>query len=207
MLLRALSWLLLGVVSTVHAEEPRYWIGDRLWLGVYADSSLSSPNIATVPSGTAVEVQEERSDRVKIQAETGEIGWIRKRYLVAEPPYAVQLNDAEIELEQQIKSNQDMSVRLSELNDVESTIKTLQEELETVTAQQQVLHQENRELLEKSQKSPFSWPQNGQQLMLWASVFWPLLLAPIPLMLLAYLIGSARVKGRIRRRFHGMHIE
>lgn len=185
--LRNLTLICLMLFAGIlHAEE-QYWIGDRLWLGMYADETLQSPSIATLPSGTELTLLEEKGENVKIETNNGQQGWVRKRYLVNEPPYKVQIDQLQTELEA-LKNQQP---QVEEIPETEIDIEAIEQPLKQTIAQ---LKNENQRL--NNQK-----PSNNKNIYIVFAV------GLVSIAIIFYLIGGARVKSRLRQRFHGMNIE
>ena len=86
------------------------YVTDRILLGVHQEAAEASVVIATIPSGTAVDVLERSDDFVKIKLADGKQGWVSGGYLKPEKPASAELDGAYA----QLKQAQDTAKKLSE---------------------------------------------------------------------------------------------
>lgn len=135
----------LFICGTAFAET--LYVTDRILLGVHQDAAETSLVIATIPSGSAVQVLERGTDFVKIQLADGKQGWVSSHYLKPDKPASVQLDAVSAQLDAanaQLKQAQDTvkklndeitkrdretQVRQDEISNDKSTIKELQKKL------------------------------------------------------------------------------
>lgn len=97
--------LILSAALSAWADT-RY-VSDRLIISMREGSSPVDPAVAFIVAGTPVEVLEEADDHLLIRIADGKEGWVKKKYIVAERPKSMVINEMKIkieELEKQIES-------------------------------------------------------------------------------------------------------
>jgi SH3 domain protein len=126
--------------NTTFAFGETLYVTDRILLGVHQDAAENSMVIATIPSGTAVNVLEHSDDFIKIQLADGKQGWVSGGYLKPEKPATAELDAAYAKLKQaqdtakslsdQLdKKERESQVRQDEISNDKNTIKELQKKL------------------------------------------------------------------------------
>lgn len=139
MKLRIIAFLSVLIFSGSAIAETLY-VTDRILLGVHQDAAETSTVIATIPSGTAVEVLERGDDFIKIQLADGKQGWVSSGYLKPQKPATAELDAAYAQLKQAQdtvkklndelnKKERESQVRQDEISNDKSTIKELQKKL------------------------------------------------------------------------------
>ncbi len=73
------------------AEEEVRYVTDTLRLRLYAEPDGASTTLRTLKSGDALTVLETRGRYARVRTEAGEEGWVKRTYLVKEPPAAQRL--------------------------------------------------------------------------------------------------------------------
>ncbi|MBI1423997.1 MAG: TIGR04211 family SH3 domain-containing protein [Gammaproteobacteria bacterium] len=127
------------LISNIALAETLY-VTDRILLGVHQDPAENSTVIATIPSGTAVDVLERSDDFVQIKLADGRQGWVSAAYLKADKPATAQLDAASAQLKQaqdavkkltddMSKKDRELQVRQDEISNDKSTIAELQKKL------------------------------------------------------------------------------
>jgi len=122
------------------ARAETLYVTDRIQLGVHQEALEASPVIATVPSGTALQVLERGDGFIKVQLADGKQGWVSSGYLKQQKPATAELDAAYAQLKQaqdnvkklndQLnKMERDSQVRQDEISNDKSTIKELQKKL------------------------------------------------------------------------------
>ena len=74
--------IFLVLTPVVHAET--VYVIDELKIGLHKDSTIDSPIIKLIPSGTALSVIERDNDLVKVEEAGGTHGWINSKYVISE---------------------------------------------------------------------------------------------------------------------------
>ena len=116
------------------------YVTDRILLGVHQDAAETSTIIATIPSGTALNVLERGDDFIKVQTSDGKQGWVSAGYLTQNKPASAQLDSLNSQLQQaqasakQLsaeldKRDRDSQTRRDEIANAQATIKELQAKL------------------------------------------------------------------------------
>jgi SH3 domain protein len=140
MKLRKIAFLSAMLMFTSTAFAETLYVTDRILLGVHQDAAESSMVIATIPSGTAVDVLERSDDFIKIKLADGKQGWVSGGYLKPEKPATAELDAAYAKLKQaqdtakslsdQLdKKERESQVRQDEISNDKNTIKELQKKL------------------------------------------------------------------------------
>lgn len=94
----ALLLLLLPVRGPLAATETRY-VSDQLLLEVRAEPDPAAAAEATLPTGTPVEVLEQRDGMARIHAADGTEGWVDSAFLMGEQPARLRLLTTEDRLQ------------------------------------------------------------------------------------------------------------
>jgi SH3 domain protein len=139
MKLRIIALLSALIFSTTAIAETLY-VTDRILLGVHQEAAEASMVIATIPSGTAVQVLERGDDFIKIQLADGKQGWVSSGYLKPQKPATAQLDAANAQLKQaqdtvkklndELKKRaRESQVRQDEISNDKNTIKELTKKL------------------------------------------------------------------------------
>jgi SH3 domain protein len=122
--------------GTIAFAETLY-VTDRILLGIHQEAAEASTLIATIPSGTAVDVLERGDDFIKIKTADGKQGWVSRNYLKPEKPATAELDAAYAQLKQAQETAKKLSddldkrerenqARRDELSNAQATIKELQ---------------------------------------------------------------------------------
>lgn len=138
-IVRSFLITLLVVMTTASQAETQY-VTDRIELNVHQSADADSPVIATLLSGTTVEVMQEENGFKRVQMENGNEGWMQASYLVSRQPAAVAYGDltekhAQVEQALQEKTEQldkverELQVRRDELSNAKTTIQELKKQL------------------------------------------------------------------------------
>lgn len=150
-ILLATSVLLLGICPAY--AETRY-ISDQLVVTVRSNKTSSYDILATLVTGSPIEILEEDPTYVKVKTTKGVVGYIKKQYVTKEIPKAVQLAELEkqkSELERQLKSQQMQYQDTSGLaTSSQATIDQLTSELEQTQKQLDRVQQDYLKLEQRS---------------------------------------------------------
>lgn len=126
--------------TSVSLRAETLYVTDRILLGVHQDAAETSMVIATIPSGTSVNVLDRSDDFVKIRLTDGKEGWVSGGYLKKEKPAAAELDALNAQLKKEQENSQklgddldkmerEVQVRRDELSNAKTTIKELQKAL------------------------------------------------------------------------------
>ena len=108
------------------AQAKTAYVTDRLQLGVHQQPDTSDKPFTKIKSGERVEMLEENRYHARVKIPDGRTGWVKKTYLVEEPPAVLQLA--------QVKSARDRAVTALEsleagLADREARVAGIEQEL------------------------------------------------------------------------------
>jgi len=81
------------LTTIAHAET--VYVIDELKIGLHEDSTIDSPIIKLVPSGTSLSVIERDNDLIHVQEAGGTKGWINSKYVVADKPGKSRITELE----------------------------------------------------------------------------------------------------------------
>jgi len=135
----ALMFLMLAAgLPLAHAESA--YVVDRILLGVHSGPAEENPLIASVPSGTQLEILQRGEAFSRVRLPDGKTGWIMSSYLVPDKPAAAQLDEAlatQKQLQASLKSLQtqlakkerEVQVRRDELSNARTTIRDLKKRI------------------------------------------------------------------------------
>jgi SH3 domain protein len=138
--MRSLSLILLLLaagLSLVHAESA--YVVDRVLLGVHSGPAEENPLIASVPSGTRLEILQRGEAFSQVRLPDGKTGWIMSSYLMQDKPATAQLDEllakhkqliANLKSmqEQMAKKERELQVRRDELSNARTTIRDLKKQ-------------------------------------------------------------------------------
>jgi hypothetical protein len=87
-----------AVVPSIRAET--LYVIEQLVVNVNSAPDATGQRVATIKSGSAVEVLERHGDQVHVHLPNGTEGWVRKSYLSAEEPLQLRLDERNAEVQQ-----------------------------------------------------------------------------------------------------------
>lgn len=133
------STLIFLLFSSAAAAETLY-VTDRILLGIHQEAKETSPVIKTIPSGTAVTVEQQSDSFTKIKLADGTQGWVSKIYLIKQKPAVSEVDALAAQLkkyQQDIKKLSDdlvtkereVQIHRDELSNAKSNIKELKKAL------------------------------------------------------------------------------
>lgn len=93
----ALLWIL-GLASSLAGAETAY-VTDMLRLGIHNASDTSDRPFDNLVSGTPLEVLERVPNYARVRTQSGQEGWVKSAYLVAEKPAQARIAETEAEVE------------------------------------------------------------------------------------------------------------
>jgi uncharacterized protein YgiM (DUF1202 family) len=184
------------------------YVEDKLVLNVYAEADQSSPRIATIQTGDAVEALERSEKFVRVQLADGREGWVGASYLSEQPPAVVQLRELQSKQSQAgEEANAKLTAELAKLKKqnaaLEAEIASLkqalaasQEAAQAAAAPAPPVHVEN----EPAEPLPSSPPVAER------SSAWTWLLALIGAGAGGFAAGWQTLGKRVRARFGGVKV-
>lgn len=190
----ALSLLLFTSAS---AAETAY-VTDQLRLGIHEASDTSDAAFASLLSGEKVDVLQENIYYAQVKMQDGRTGWVRKNYLVKDPPAVAIVDDLTTERDDLAATAKRLQ---TEVIDAKTMLKELQAGLEsdsvearTEGAELRGLQKENNALAQRLETYDSSLPT------LWAAAL------AILTLLIGVWLGWWLTDYRSRRRHGGFRI-
>lgn len=130
--------LFTGYLMPLHAKV--MYVTDRFVLGVHTEPDEESPLLASISSGSSVEVLEENEGFNQVKLADGRVGWVSAGYLVNEEPSTTQLDTTmrQLELlkaklketdEKYKKRDHELQVRNDQLSNARTSIRELKNKL------------------------------------------------------------------------------
>ena len=93
-----LAALLLALLSMRGVAATAY-VSDELVLGVYAEQNSQGQRLATLHSGTSVEILAQNGDFTQVRLSDGTTGWVKSSFLTANEPAVVRIKQLQEELD------------------------------------------------------------------------------------------------------------
>lgn len=126
--------LLLAGLSLARAESA--YVVDRIKLGVHSQPTETAPLLASVPSGTRLEILQRRDGFSRVRLPDGKSGWVLSSFLAADKPASAQVDELlakqqqlaaslKAAREQLAKKDRELQVRRDELSNARTTIRDL----------------------------------------------------------------------------------
>ena len=189
--------VLLCLPNVSWAQETLY-VTDKLLLGLYAKPDTSSDSLATLVSGTPLQLLERGKYFTRVRTSDGVEGWVKSAYLVDDKPPRLMLDEAQ-------------AANASLTKQLQQTREELQSEKSAATQAKAQLQQTQSDRAERSARLAQLESRNHQlQQRLAAgeeSVPWYWLIATgVLCLLLGIWLGRAWIDYRIRRRHGGFRI-
>jgi SH3 domain protein len=97
-MLRRLAWIATLWACAATASAETLYVTDSLRLALYASEDMSDKPLLNLTSGAAVQVLERDASLARVRTATGEEGWVKATFLVAEKPARTRVAELEAEL-------------------------------------------------------------------------------------------------------------
>lgn len=142
--MRSLSYSLIVLLLFAGHLQPLQakvmYVTERILLGVHAEPDEESPLLASINSGSPVEVLEENEGFNQVKLSDGKIGWVSAGYLVNDEPATAQLDKIIKQLalstekqkatkEKLTKKDRELQVRNDQLSNARTSIRELKKKL------------------------------------------------------------------------------
>ncbi len=96
--MKRLAALLLALPSQYSGAATAY-VTDQLVLGVYSQQNQQGQHLATLHSGTSVEVLTANGDYSQVRLSDGTTGWVKSTYLTTQLPATAQIEQLQAQLD------------------------------------------------------------------------------------------------------------
>ena len=136
--------LLVILTTPAIAVEGIGYVTDHLRLTLFSEKGSGS-KIKTLESADVLDILEESREFLKVRTATGEVGWVKRHYIVTDPPGKLQ----EIELEQKLRGKESKIKSLESVLESKKIGESLREDYEK---QLVVANQENVQLFNDKQQ-------------------------------------------------------
>ncbi len=142
---------------SVQAETETVYISDTLRVGVRPEPDSRAIPIGVVMTGMKLEVLERQDNFIQIRTEKGLTGWIKDIYILEEAPAIIQLKQLRVR-----QANVSSS-----LEELQQTVKALEERNTSLSEQLEQLKVERSKLQSRLARDTHSQKQNSEQWIWW----------------------------------------
>lgn len=142
---------------SVQAETETVYISDTLRVGVRPEPDSRAIPIGVVMTGMELEVLERQDNFIRIRTEKGLTGWIKDIYILEEPPAIIQLKQLRVR-----QANVSSS-----LEELQQTVKALEERNTSLSEQLEQLKVERSNLQSRLARDTHSQEQNSEHWIWW----------------------------------------
>lgn len=206
--------LVVTAQDTANTEKDRQYVTDKLQLSIYQEATSQSKVLALLKSGDAVIVDELRGNYALVTAPDGERGWVKRGYLVIDPPATIQL------IEEREK-NVGLVGEIDKLANSKVIIETYEKDMDQMRGKFDLLEGEKstadeaivalqQELADKQLELDRKMENNepiAEVLLEILLRYWKIILPGfLALLLLCFLISKVIIESHIKARFHGIKI-
>ncbi len=204
------GWLILFLVvltKPVFALEGIGYVTDHLQLTLFSEKGTGS-KLKTLESADVLDILEESRNFLKVRTTTGEVGWVKRHYIVSEPPGQLKV----LELERVIRAKESKIATLEKVIENKKVGESLREDYEK---QLVIANQENVQLFNDKQQLTKKLDQASLEVRHLKSDlnkkprFHPLVIAALIAlvgMLIGIAIGWALHVRKLSKRFYGFKI-
>jgi len=204
------NFFLFGI-AFVHAQT--VYVTDEFEITMRTGPSVENKIIAMLPTGTKLEIIEEKEDWILVKGLAGSEGWILKRYASAETPKKVIIEHLQKKYKEALKNLETQTEKAltfeKENKELRNALKTRQEQLEKVKKDYTGLINESKDFLKlknehvtnladlrQATSELTQYRKENEELRLSTNVTW--FLSGAAVVIVSWLIGY--IMGKIRRR-------
>lgn len=191
-------FLLLLVIPFPGAAQDTLYVTDKLFLGLYPEADASGKALATLVSGTPLQILERAKYYTRVRTAEGTEGWVKSAYLVEEKPPRLLLEQLQAERDRLAEAlsgaREQLQAAQQRATGATDKLRDLESGEAQRTAALSTLETENRSLRARLDQQGFQVPLS-----------W-LLAAAALCLLLGLWGGYAWIDYRIRRRHGGFRI-
>ncbi len=142
---------------SAQADPDTVYISDTLRVGVRSEPDSRAIPIGVVMTGMKLEVLDRQDNFIRIRTEKGLTGWIKDIYALEKPPAVIQLK--------QLRASQAMVT--SGMEELQQTVKVLEETNTSLNEQLEQLKDERSELQLRLARYTNSQKQNSERWIWW----------------------------------------
>ncbi len=132
----AILLLSLWLPVAAHAIEGVGYVTDHLQLSMYAEKGGQGDKVKVLESGDVLDILETSGAYLHVRTATGEEGWVKKHYIVSDPPASLKV----LELEEKLKA-------------AGKKIESLEKKLESKKLGERLKDDYEKQLVEANQKN------------------------------------------------------
>ena len=208
----ALVALLVSVAQAQNIEskgtEVQY-VTDQLRLSLYAQADSQSNVIQLLSSGDKLIIAEVAGPYAKVTTPTGNIGWVKRGFLVSNPTSNILLKDVSKEnvlLKEELEKLNNSKIVLDQyevdMDEMSAKIELMEQDTKTADELIASLKQDIQVAMEKDKNKP-ALPA----LIKIGKAYWQYFgLLTLLIVLLSYLIGRKVTEANIKRKFQGIKV-
>jgi hypothetical protein len=185
--MRGCAWVLMLLASGAWADTA--YVSDELVLGVYAEENNQGQRLATLHSGSGVEILSVSGEFTQVRLADGVTGWVKSSYLTTKVPAVVRVKQLEEELDRS-RATTPALAEAAARNEVEQLKRELADKLGEIQALR------SAPPIPEGTKTPLTVP-----------ILVYILLGAVGVALLAgYWLGYASLARRVKQKFGGIKV-
>lgn len=193
-------------------QEIKY-VTDKLRLSLYKSPSENSGTLKLLTSGDALKLLEKSGNYSRVEADDGQVGWVKTGFLVSDATASFQLIEEKKKNEILVNQLEQYSDTQQLVADYENTISLMKSDEEKMSAELQTLQQELQQAADKNTQLE-QMMQDAKQgkigimdVIEIAKQYWYLLVGMIVIFVMAgFVAGKQMIEAQVRRRFQGMKV-
>lgn len=194
--------LLIFIPVGLSAEETKY-VTDRLSLGLFEKEKTSGKRIATLDSGTELEVLNEQRSYAKVRTADGDVGWVKSAYLVSDKPAVVKVSELESMYQEKVfELDACMATETEPPEHTIQRLKTLEKQLADKEKELKNAKIRTKRLVRRVNTPQKSILGDYEYLLSASSLLWYVVGAFL-LFATGSLFGVHIINSRLRKRFYG----
>jgi len=209
------TFVALMVVSAAQAQSIEsqgrdvQYVTDQLRLSLYAQADSQSNVIQLLSSGDKLIVAEVAGPYAKVTTAAGNIGWVKRGFLVTDPT-------ANILLKEVSQDNELLKEELEKLNNSKIVLDQYETDMDEMSAKIELMSQDkvatDELIVSLKQKLQLEMEKDKNkpvlpQLIKFGKAYWQYIgLLALVIILLSYLTGRKVTEANIKRKFHGIKV-
>jgi SH3 domain protein len=189
------------------------YVTDQLRLSLYSQADSQSSVIQLLSSGDKLNVEEIAGPYAKVTSPTGKQGWVKRGFLVSDPT-------SNLLLKQVTKDNELLKEELDKLKNSKIVLDQYEADMDDMSAKITGLEQENAGAEQKITELEQTIQQNFieeqklregkpalESILKIAQIYWQYIaLALLIILLIGYLLGTKITEASVKRKFQGIKV-